>query len=42
MRLRDVVGDVHARATVIGSAGTWIAMSNIGTDAIKLVFVFSL
>ncbi len=37
----DMVREVHGGATVFIPANTWIAVSNIGTDAISAVFVFS-
>jgi len=44
-RARVSVGDrtreVHGGATVFIPAGTWISVTNIGTDAIGCVFVFS-
>jgi mannose-6-phosphate isomerase-like protein (cupin superfamily) len=40
VHLGNVVRDVHAGATVFIPAGTWISVSNIGHDAIK-VFIFS-
>jgi quercetin dioxygenase-like cupin family protein len=39
--LGDRTRDVHGGATVFIPANTWIAVSNIGTDAISCVFVFS-
>jgi hypothetical protein len=39
--LGDRVSDVHAGATVFAPANTWIEVTNIGTDAIHGVFVFS-
>ena len=39
--LGDRVKEVHAGATVFAPADTWIEVTNIGTDAIHGVFVFS-
>ncbi len=39
--LGDMVKEVHGGTTVFIPANTWIAVTNIGTDAISLVFVFS-
>ena len=39
--LGDRVREVHAGATVFVPANTWIEVTNIGTDAIHGVFVFS-
>jgi quercetin dioxygenase-like cupin family protein len=39
--LGDRTRDVHGGATVFIPADTWIAVTNIGTDAISCVFVFS-
>ena len=39
--LGDRVKEVHAGATVFVPADTWIEVTNIGTDAIHGVFVFS-
>ena len=39
--LGDMVRDVHSGTTVFIPANTWIAVTNIGTDAMSLVFVFS-
>jgi quercetin dioxygenase-like cupin family protein len=39
--LGDLVREVHGGTTVFIPANTWIAVTNIGTDAIALVFVFS-
>ena len=39
--LGDKVSDVHAGATVFAPANTWIEVTNIGSDAIHGVFVFS-
>ena len=39
--LGDRTRDVHGGATVFIPANTWIAVTNIGTDAVSLVFVFS-
>lgn len=41
VHLGDSVRDVHAGATVFIPADTWISVSNIGSDAISLVGVFS-
>ncbi len=39
--LGDTVREVHGGATVFAPANTWIEVTNIGTDAIHGVFVFS-
>jgi quercetin dioxygenase-like cupin family protein len=39
--LGDKVREVHAGATVFAPANTWIEVTNIGSDAIHGVFVFS-
>ncbi len=39
--LGDVTKEVHDGATVFIPANTWIAVTNIGTDPIGVVFVFS-
>jgi quercetin dioxygenase-like cupin family protein len=39
--LGDGTRDVHGGATVFIPANTWIAVTNIGTDVISCVFVFS-
>ena len=39
--LGDKVKEVHAGATVFAPADTWIEVTNIGTDTIRGVFVFS-
>ena len=39
--LGDKVKEVHAGATVFAPADTWIEVTNIGTDTIHGVFVFS-
>ena len=39
--LGNKVKEVHAGATVFAPADTWIEVTNIGTDAIHGVFVFS-
>ncbi|MGC2462413.1 MAG: cupin domain-containing protein [Steroidobacteraceae bacterium] len=39
--LGDRTREVHGGATVFIPANTWIAVTNIGTDAIGCVFVFS-
>jgi oxalate decarboxylase/phosphoglucose isomerase-like protein (cupin superfamily) len=41
VHLGDTVRDVHAGATVFIPANTWIAVSNIGSDAIEVLSVFS-
>jgi quercetin dioxygenase-like cupin family protein len=41
VHLKDSVRDVHAGSTVFIPADTWISVSNIGTDVISLVSVFS-
>lgn len=41
VHLGDTVRDVHAGATVFIPANTWIAVSNVGSDVIGLVSVFS-
>jgi quercetin dioxygenase-like cupin family protein len=41
VHLGDIVRDVHAGATVFIPANTWIAVSNIGSDAIEVLSVFS-
>ena len=41
MSLGDTTREVHGGATVFIPANTWIAVTNIGIDAISLVFVFS-
>jgi quercetin dioxygenase-like cupin family protein len=41
VHLGDMVRDVHAGATVFIPANTWIAVSNIGSDAIEVLSVFS-
>jgi quercetin dioxygenase-like cupin family protein len=33
--------DVHAGGTVFFPAQTWVSLKNIGTDSIRLVFIFS-
>jgi hypothetical protein len=33
--------EVHSGTTVFIPANTWIAVNNIGTDAVSVVFVFS-
>lgn len=37
----DLVSDVHAGATVFIPAGTWISVSNIGSDPISAAAIFS-
>jgi quercetin dioxygenase-like cupin family protein len=39
--LGDTVREVHGGATVFIPANTWISVTNIGTDAISAIFVFS-
>ena len=39
--LGDTVREVHGGATVFIPANTWISVTNIGTDAISAVFIFS-
>ena len=39
--LGDMVKEVHGGTTVFIPANTWIAVTNIGTDAMSLVFAFS-
>jgi quercetin dioxygenase-like cupin family protein len=41
VRLSDMTKEVHGGATVFIPANTWISVTNIGTDAISFVFVFS-
>jgi quercetin dioxygenase-like cupin family protein len=41
VHLGEAVRDVHAGATIYIPANTWIAVSNIGSDAISMVCVFS-
>ena len=41
VRLGDRVKEVYAGATVFAPADTWIEVTNIGTEAIHGVFVFS-
>jgi quercetin dioxygenase-like cupin family protein len=41
VHLGDTVRDVHAGATVFIPANTWISVSNIGSDVIGVVSVFS-
>jgi quercetin dioxygenase-like cupin family protein len=41
VRLGESVKEVHAGATVFAPADTWIEITNIGTDVIHGVFVFS-
>jgi len=40
-QLGDMVGEVHAGASVFISAGTWISADNLGSAAINLVAIFS-
>jgi quercetin dioxygenase-like cupin family protein len=39
--LGDMVREVHGGATIFIPANTWIAVTNLGTDAISVVFIFS-
>ena len=39
--LGDKVREVHAGATIFAPANTWIEVTNVGSDAIHGVFVFS-
>jgi quercetin dioxygenase-like cupin family protein len=39
--LGDMVKEVHGGTTVFIPANTWIAVTNIGTDVLSVVFVFS-
>lgn len=41
VKLGDTTRDVHGGATVFIPADTWISVTNIGTVAIRAVFVFS-
>jgi quercetin dioxygenase-like cupin family protein len=41
VHLGDVVRDVHVGATVFIPANTWISVSNIGSDAVSLISIFS-
>ena len=41
VRLSDKTREVHAGATIFAPANTWIEITNIGTEAISGVFVFS-
>ena len=41
VNLGDMVREVHGGATIFIPANTWIAVTNIGTDAISAVFIFS-
>ena len=41
VNLGDLVREVHGGATIFIPANTWIAVTNIGTDAISAVFIFS-
>jgi len=41
VHLGDTVREVHAGATIFIPANTWIAVSNIGSDAISMECVFS-
>jgi len=41
VHLGDTVREVHTGASVFIPAGTWISADNLGSDAIKLVAIFS-
>ena len=41
VHLGDAVREVHAGATVYIPAGTWIAVSNVGSEGVSLVAIFS-
>jgi quercetin dioxygenase-like cupin family protein len=41
VHLGDATRDVHAGATIFIPANTWISVSNIGSDAVSFVCVFS-
>jgi len=41
VHLGDTVKDVHAGATIFIPANTWIAVSNVGSDDIGILSVFS-
>jgi quercetin dioxygenase-like cupin family protein len=41
VHLGDAVKDVHAGATIFIPANTWIAVSNVGSDDISVLSVFS-
>lgn len=41
VRVGDKLREVHGGATIFAPANTWIEVSNIGTEAIHGVFVFS-
>jgi len=41
VRLGDMVREVHAGATVFIPANTWVSVSNIGSDTISAVAIFS-
>ena len=41
VNLGESVREVHGGATVFIPANTWISLSNIGSDAISMVFIFS-
>jgi quercetin dioxygenase-like cupin family protein len=41
VNLGDKTREAHGRATVFIPANTWISLTNIGTEAISCVFVFS-
>src|SRR4029077_12632118 len=39
--LGDMVREVHGGATIFIPANTWVGVTNIGTDVISAIFVFS-
>ena len=41
VKLGDMTKEVHGGATVFIPANTWISVTNIGTDTVSCVFVFS-
>ena len=41
VHLGDAVRDVHAGATVYIPAGTWISVSNVGSEGVSMVAIFS-
>ena len=41
VNLGDMVREVHGGATVFIPANTWISVTNLGTDPISMIFVFS-
>ena len=41
VHLNEAVREVHAGATVFIPAGTWISVTNTGSDPIRTVFIFS-